>query len=146
VNSKTKDDVGLIIGIIAVILFIGLTVFAFMKDSEGDDYIIEKSYSEVKDIINDDKKTILLVGRDDCSHCIEYRPTVVAVAKEYDLKVIYINTNTIKDKEDSKELWDFIGTDGTPTTAIVSGGKLLAVQEGTQTRSQLIAFLKANYF
>ena len=145
-NSKTKSNMGTVIGIIAAILFIGLIIFAFMKDSEGDKYIIEKSYSEVQDIIKENKKTILLVGRNDCSHCLEYRPTVVAVAKEYDLKVIYINTNTIKDQDDYNALWEFIGTDGTPTTAIVGNGELLAVREGTQTRSQLISFLKANYF
>jgi predicted bacteriocin transport accessory protein len=144
-KQEKKSKLGSIIGIIAAILFVGIVIYAFVKDDEANEYIIEKSYSEIEKIINKDEKSIILVGRDDCSHCISFRPTVVSVAKQYDIKVYYINTNTIKNEEDYNKLWNFIGTEGTPTIAITKGGNLDAVYEGTMTRSQLISFLKAHY-
>ena len=144
-NNK-KNRIGGIVGLLAVILVIGLTVYAFIKDARTEAHVDEITYSEFKEKVNGSKKSVILVGRDDCSHCITYKPVITKVAEEYDFTVYYINTNKISDSNDFNALWDFIEAEGTPTTAIVSEGKLQAVHEGEMTRSDLIAFLKANYF
>ena len=144
--NKKKNKVGEIIGIVAVILFIGLTVYAFVRDEKTNEHIEEITYSEFKEKVNGDKKSVILVGRNDCSHCISFKPVITKVAEEYDFTVYYINTNNIENAKDEEALWSFLGANGTPTTAVVANGNLVAMREGEITRSDLIAFLKANYF
>ena len=143
-NNKTK--IGGIIGIVAVIAVIGLTIYAFVKDAKTEEHVEEITYSEFKDKVEGKNKSVILVGRNDCSHCVSYKPVITKVAEEYDFTVYYINTNNIKEESDFNALWDFLGANGTPTTAVVAEGKLVAMHEGEMTRSDLIAFLKANYF
>ena len=144
--NQKKNRIGGIIGIVAVVLVIGLTIYAFIKDAKTEEHIEEITYSEFKDKVDGSKKTVILVGRNDCSHCVSFKPVITKVAEEYDFTVYYINTNNITNQEDFDALWNFLGAEGTPTTAVVSEGKLLAMHEGEMTRSDLIAFLKANYF
>ena len=144
--NEKKNRIGGIIGLIAVILVIGLTVYAFIKDAKTESYVEEITYSEFKSRVDKKDKSVILVGRNDCSHCVSFKPVITKVAEEYDFKVYYINTNTIDNETDFNALWDFLGANGTPTTAIVADGKLVAMHEGEMTRSDLIAFLKANYF
>ena len=144
--NQKKSRIGGIIGIVAVILVIGLTVYAFVKDAKTEEHIEEITYSDFKDKVEGSKKSVILVGRNDCSHCVSFKPVITKVAEEYDFTVYYINTNNITNQTDFDALWDFLGAEGTPTTAIVSEGKLQAMHEGEMTRSDLIAFLKANYF
>ena len=143
-NNKTK--IGGIIGIIAVIAVIGLTIYAFVKDAKTEEHVEEITYSEFKDKVDGKNKSVILVGRNDCSHCVSYKPVITKVAEEYDFTVYYINTNNIENVEDEEALWNFLGANGTPTTAVVANGNLVAMREGEITRSDLIAFLKANYF
>ena len=145
-KSKKNSNLTSIIIMVGVVLFIALTVYAFIKDGKSSDLIEEVSYSKLQSIIKEKEKNIILIGRDDCSHCISFRPTMESVAKQYKMKVYYINTNTIDNEEDYNALWTFFDANGTPTTAVVSDGKLIAREEGELTRSNLISFLKANYF
>ena len=146
IMNQKKNRIGGIIGIVAVVLVIGLTIYAFIKDAKTEEHIEEITYSEFKDKVDGSKKSVILVGRNDCSHCVSFKPVITKVAEEYDFTVYYINTNNITNQEDFDALWNFLGAEGTPTTAVVSEGKLLAMHEGEMTRSDLIAFLKANYF
>lgn len=143
-NNK-KSRIGGIIGLLAVIAVIGLTIYAFVKDAKTESYMEEITYSEFKDKVNGSKKSVIMVGRNDCSHCVSFKPVLTKVAEEYNFTAYYINTNNIKEESDFNALWDFLGANGTPTTAIVQDGKLIAMHEGEMTRSDLIAFLKANY-
>ena len=146
-NAKKKSSLGSIIGVIVLVAFVCLTVFAFIKDNQSSETIEEVSYTKLQEIIKRKEKSIILIGRDNCSHCVSYKPTIEDVAKMYEIKVYYINTNTIeRSSQEYKDLWDFFDCDGTPTTAIVSNGELVAREEGEITRSKLVAFLKANYF
>ncbi|MBP5683795.1 MAG: thioredoxin family protein [Bacilli bacterium] len=145
-KTKKNSNLSGIIILIGVIFFIALTVYAFIKDGKSSEFVEEVSYSELQSIIKKKDKNIVLIGRDNCSHCISYKPTIESVAKQYKIKVYYINTNTIDNEEEYDTLWDFFDAGGTPTTAVVSDGKLIAREEGELTRSKLISFLKANYF
>jgi len=145
-KSKKNSNLSSILILVGVVLFIALTVYAFIKDGNSSDLIEEVSYSKLQSIIEKKEKSVILIGRDDCSHCISFRPTMESVAKQYNLKVYYINTNKIDNEDDYNALWAFFEADGTPTTAVVSDGKLIAREEGELTRSNLISFLKANYF
>ncbi len=147
-KKKNKSKLGSIIGIIVAILFVGLVIYAFAKDEMASDYIKEVNYQELQEIINKDEKSIIFVGRNDCGHCLSYKPIVEKVAKNNNLKVYYINTNKVAEesKENSEALWTFFDTDATPTTAIVGSGKLIAREIGSLKEQQLLAFLKANYF
>ncbi len=144
--NNNKSKIGGYIGLAAVFLVIGLTIFAFVKDAKTAEHIEEITYSEFKDKVDGSKKSVILVGRNDCSHCVSFKPVITKVAEEYDFTVYYINTNKIDNETDFNALWDFLGAEGTPTTAIVADGKLVTMHEGEMTRSDLIAFLKANYF
>ena len=55
-----------------------------------------------------------------------------------------IDTNKITNEADYDTLWEIIGTQGTPTTAIIGNSKLIDAEEGELSRGKLNAFLKAN--
>ena len=76
--------------------------------------------------MNKRKFTIILIGRDDCSHCADYKPLVNQVANQYDLDVWYINTDNLEKDEyvylhDNvsvlKSQYDSEGNPGIPTPA-----------------------------
>ena len=144
--NNNKSRIGGIIGLVAFALIVGLTIYAFVKDAKTDSYMEEITYSDFKDKVNSKKKSVIMVGRDNCSHCVNFKPVLTKVAEEYDFTAYYINTNEIENQSDFDALWEFLGAEGTPTTAVVQDGKLIAMHEGEMTRSDLIAFLKANYF
>ena len=50
--NQKKSKVGGIIGLIAVVLVIGLTVYAFIKDAKTESHVEEITYSEFKDKVD----------------------------------------------------------------------------------------------
>ena len=97
IKNKLLDFVPLLA--ILLIVFLVAVMVSNEKNISKTMKIHNISYSEYEDKIKEDKFTIILIGRDDCSHCADYKPLVNQVANEYDLDVWYLNTDSLKEEE-----------------------------------------------
>ena len=106
----------------------------------------EISYNELNTMLKNKESFILLVGRDDCSACQSYKPTIEKVIQDYKLDVKYINTNTLSEEENAELLSNFYLT-GTPQTIFVVKGKekdRLTRVNGSQKYSKVVEIMKKN--
>lgn len=129
-KSNLKDKLIDILPIIAILIIVFLV--AVMVSNERNISKTMKihniSFNEYKEKIMEDKFTIILIGRDNCSHCANYKPLVNQVANDYNLDVWYLNTDTLEKDEylflhDNvnvlKDQYDPEGNPGIPTPATV---------------------------
>ena len=129
-KSNLKDKILNVVPIIAilVIVFFIAVMVSNEKSISKTMKIHDITFAEYLDKIKEDKFNIFVIGRTDCSHCIEYKPQVNQVANKYDLDIWYINIdnlelndyiylhdniNVLKDEYDSE------GNPGIPTPVTV---------------------------
>ncbi len=100
-KSSLKDKILDIVPIIAILLIVFLVAIMISneKNISKTMKIHNISYSEFQDKIKEDKFNIILIGRDNCSHCADYKPLVNQVANQYDLNVWYLNISTLQEEE-----------------------------------------------
>lgn len=106
----------------------------------------EISYSKLTSMIKNKESFILLVGRDDCSACKSYEPTIEKVIQNYKLDIKYINTNKLSEEEYADLLSHFY-ISGTPQTIFVTKGKekdRLTRVDGSQKYSKVVKIMKQN--
>ena len=106
----------------------------------------EISFNELEKMLKEKQSFILLIGRDDCSACQSYKPTIEKVIKDYHLDVKYINTNTLNEDENAELLSNFYIT-GTPQTVFVVKGKekdRYTRVNGSQKYSKVVEIMKKN--
>lgn len=126
-------DIVPILGILLIVFFIAAMV-SNEKNINKTMKIHDVTYNEYLDKIEEDSYNIFVIGRTDCSHCIDYKPLVNKVANEYDLDIWYINVDNLEFDEyvklhDNvgvlKDQFDDEGNPGipTPATVIYQNGK-----------------------
>ena len=106
----------------------------------------EISFNELEKMLKEKQSFILLIGRDDCSACQAYKPTIEKVIQDYKLDVKYININTLSDDENAELLSNFYIT-GTPQTVFVVKGKekdRYTRVNGSQKYSKVVEIMKKN--
>ena len=129
-KSNLKEKIIDVVPILAIVLIVFLV--AIMVSNEKNIAKTMKihsiSFSEYQDKILEDQFTIILIGRDNCSHCADYKPLVNQVANQYNLDVWYLNTDSLEKDEyiylhDNvsilKDEYDPEGNPGIPTPATV---------------------------
>lgn len=98
-----------------------LIALIVMLSGCGKSYMKKISYNEYKDLITNKETFILEIMRTDCSACINFKPKIEEVAKEYKIEVKYINTDDLTDEE-YKNLEIDTGITGTPTVIFYNDG------------------------
>lgn len=129
-NGNLKDKLLDVVPILAIVLIVFLV--AVMVSNEKNISKTMKihsiSFKEYQDKIKEDQFTIILIGRDNCSHCADYKPLVNQVANQYNLDVWYLNTDSLEKDEYIylhdhvsvlKDKYDSEGNPGIPTPATV---------------------------
>lgn len=81
----------------------------------------EVSYTEYSDLIESKEDFILYIGSANCSHCIDFKPTLEKVIKKYQLEVNYIDVSKLSEKEYAV-LENKTKLHGTPTVVFVEDG------------------------
>ena len=81
----------------------------------------EIDYSEYTSLIEAEEDFILYIGSSNCSHCLNFKPTLEKIIKEYQLDVKYIDISTLSDKEYAV-LQNKTKLQGTPTVVFVEDG------------------------
>lgn len=136
-----------IIILIALILFIIIIALLFInKDNKPKEGNLEEiTYSELQKKVENKEDFVIVLSQTTCSHCANYKPTLIKVAKENNITIYYIDYD--KYNEDTiNEIISFFNFDGgTPTTFFFKEGKETSVMNrltGTVSESKVIANLK----
>lgn len=81
----------------------------------------EINYSEYTNLIDAKEDFILYVGSANCSHCLNFKPTLEKIIEEYQLDVKYIDISQLSEKEYAV-LQNKTKLQGTPTVVFVKDG------------------------
>lgn len=141
VNKKNIFiTVGVVIGFVA--LFAALFILSnnrpvkesMVKQITGEEYLA---------MINDEieEARVVVVGRASCSHCLAYKPVYTNVANEKEVTIYYLDTDTIMDEDTWNAVWEFTGTEGTPTTVVIKNHENVDAIEGELTAEEVVDLL-----
>lgn len=83
----------------------------------------EITFDEFAKMIENEETFILLMGQPNCSHCIDFKPTIEKVIKNYQIEVKYMDISKLNDKQYSI-LKNKTFISGTPNTVFIKEGKL----------------------
>lgn len=136
-NEKKKIVVLLSI-IVFIIVFV--VVGSIMENNKSRKYL-NQFYSA----FNGSEVKLVLIGRDGCSWCQLYKPTLDFMKDYYEFDYIYIDTNELTNSVFNDLLSD-INVDqddfGTPLTFVVKEGQVIDSISGYVDENELFDFLK----
>lgn len=101
--------------------------------------------------IENKEDIILCITRTTCSHCVDYKPKLEKIAKEYKQEIYFIEIDLLKEEEiKSLEKYISIGDNfSTPTTIFIKKGEEKTTAKrliGDVSESKVIEKLKSNGF
>lgn len=103
------------------------------------------TYGQYETFIDNGDAFIVVIEREGCSFCIQYMPIVEEVAKEENIPIYYIDTDTLSVDEYNelsttnsylkKNKW------GTPTTLFMLGDRVLDAIGGYVEKDSVLSFI-----
>ena len=142
--KKTKKNV-IILVIVCLIVLVGAVVADIIL---GKSYLNEIKYDKVMEKVEAKDSFVLLLSQTTCSHCMDFKPKLARVAKNYKVNIYYLETNLLSEDE-SKELKEHFNFTGTPTTVFVINGEEKTAANrinGDVSEEKIISKLKSNGF
>ena len=142
--KKAKKNV-IILVIVCLIVLVGAIVADVML---GKSYLNEIKYDKVMEKVEAKDSFVLLLSQTTCSHCMDFKPKLARVAKNYKVNIYYLETNLLSEDE-SKELKEHFNFTGTPTTVFVINGEEKTAANrinGDVSEEKIISKLKSNGF
>lgn len=106
-----------------------------------------EEYLDIKE--NNEKYSIIYIGRPTCSACKMQDPYLKNVASEYNLTVYYLNTDELSAQEHSQLMASdayFNNGYGTPLLLIVQNDQIIDLAQGARQKDGLVTFFKTNGF
>lgn len=138
-NEKKKMIFILAILCIFVIA-IGAVIFKSYKDEKR---VMDSFYNT----FNQDKRTLIFIGRDGCYYCQLLKPILEDFDSQYQFGYLYVNTDKISTSK-LNEILNVLELDtetfGTPTSVIVENGQVIANSKGSTSEKTYFEFLKEN--
>lgn len=135
-----------------IIVLIGIVVSVVLFIVLGSIYESSKSKKYLKefyDAFNSNENKLVMIGRDNCSWCQLFKPSLDFMHDNYGLEYTYVNTNELTSSSLNKLLKE-IGVDssnfGTPYTVVVKEGKVVDSLNGYADEADLFEFLKKYHF
>jgi len=114
-----KKNIFLVASIIVLIFII--TILGINKYSTRS-RLIELNVDDVIEKVNNKESFVLCISRTDCSHCMDYKPKLEKITREYDIEIFYIDIDKYE-QDDVTEFKKNISFDGsTPVTAFIIDG------------------------
>lgn len=127
-----------------IVFVIILSILYYVNVKEGQ--LIELTYNELVEKINNKDNFVMCISRTTCSHCADYKPKLKEVAKENNIDIYYIDI----DKYNEEEFSNLISFDGsTPTTIFIKNGDEETTSNrinGDVSKNKIIQKLKSNGF
>lgn len=134
-----KKKLFVLLGIVvAVILFI--VIGSIVEENNSKRYL-KDFYSD----LNSSENKLVMIGRDNCSWCQLFKPTLDFMSEKYGLKYTYVNTNKLTNSSFNKMLKSInVSSDdfGTPLTVVVRNGEVVDSLNGYTDEVDLLEFLK----
>ena len=112
-------------------------------------YITYVNYSKYSNLLNNDNKNIIVIGKDECRYCDSVIETLNTIAINYDIDINYINVGSIDSEianSVKKTLDSLYYRDGftTPLILIVENNRLLDYIVGVSNEQYLVDIFKEN--
>ena len=103
------------------------------------------TYDDYKTFVENGDAFIVVIERAGCGYCIQYMPIVEDVAKEKQIPIHYIDTDTLTDEEmnELSNTNSYLKRNdwGTPTTLFMLGDRVLDTIGGYVEKDALLSFL-----
>ena len=155
-TSAQKDFV--LVVLVAILLVIALVLtgnknpklnIELPVELQGTAGFNEITYTEYEEKLNTEAPFVVVIVKDGCGYCDQYKPVVDTVAKKYNIPVSYINLSNLTSEEQSslaksntylkKEQW------GTPTTLFMYGNVVVDSIGGYVDETTFTDFAKENF-
>lgn len=138
-----------LIWIIAIVILVLLLAFLIINKAISKGNLVELTYDEFVQKIDNEESFVLCVSRTTCSHCATYKPKLESVAKDYAIDLYYIDIDKYseEEQEEFEKIINF--NDSTPTTVFLKNGKETTASNrinGDVSTSRIIDKLKSNDF
>lgn len=123
-SKKTQNLINLIIVIIVIALVCGSIYYFINKNNNVTQYtnVNYISIDKLKEKINNKESFILVISKDDCSHCKAYLPVVNKIGKQYNVTFYDVSQTNLSD-ENLTYLRNVANISGTPTTVFIQDGE-----------------------
>ncbi len=142
--KKAKKKIIILIVICLVVLVCGIVADKILSKS----YLVEIKYNKVIEKINKKDNFVLLISQTTCSHCMDFKPKLASVAKDYEVTIYYLEVDLLKDTE-RDELKKHFNYSGTPTTIFITDGEEKTAANrinGDVSEEKIVSKLKNNGF
>ena len=127
---------------LGIVLFI--IIGSLFESSKSSKYL-----NDFYSALNESENKLVMIGRDNCSWCQLFKPTLDFMSEKYDFSYVYVNTNELTNSTFNKMLKD-INVDsssfGTPLTVVVRDGSVVDSLNGYTDEVDLLDFLKKYNF
>ena len=128
-EKKVLKIAGFLIVIGAIIGILYASIVLKGQENDLDKHLVELTFSEVQEKINNKESFILLFSKTDCSHCAAFKPPFKQVLAKYDITAYELKVDLLS-KDEKKELSTIANFSGTPTTIFIVDGE----EKSTSTR------------
>ena len=138
-----------LIWIIAIVILVLLLAFLIINKAISKGNLVELTYDEFVQKIDNEESFVLCISLTTCSHCATYKPKLESVAKDYGIDLYYIDIDKYseEEQEEFEKIINF--NDSTPTTVFLKNGKETTASNrinGDVSTSRIIDKLKSNDF
>lgn len=115
----------------------------------NDAHLNKINYAAYDEAINRDEPEFIVIAQTGCSHCEDAKPVLNIIAKEYDIKINWLDITELSEEEQNKvtSSLDIFSQDfGTPLLMIVKDKKVIDSIQGFESKDKYVTFLKDNNF
>ena len=138
-----------LIWIIAIVILVLLVAFLIINKAISKGDLVELTYDEFTEKIDNEESFVLCISLTTCSHCATYKPKLESVAKDYGIDLYYIDIDKYSEEEQDEFEKIINFNDSTPTTVFLRNGKETTASNrinGDVSTSRIIDKLKSNDF
>ena len=138
-----------LIWIIAIVILVLLLAFLIINKAISKGNLVELTYDEFTEKIDNEESFVLCISLTTCSHCATYKPKLESVAKDYGIDLYYIDIDKYSDEEQEEFVKVINFNDTTPTTVFLKNGKEITASNrinGDVSTNRIIDKLKSNDF
>lgn len=116
------------------------------ENQENDTKLNKISCKDYQELTKSEDKSIVLIARPTCPHCVNFIPILEEIVEEYGITINYFNTDALSKEEvtafyTSSELFSSENF-GTPTLLIVKDGNILRYRSGFAEKDVAVKWLK----
>ena len=110
-------------------------------------YIMKPKVDDWYKDVSSEEKVVTVIGSTSCPHCQEYKPVIKKMAKEYEFKLYFFESDKLSEEEMNilEKTYDLVDYQGhVPFTFIIKDNEYVTGKEGYSNKEATIEYLKEN--